>query len=148
MKAFLLEVQDNETCVDKGCDFDRLNLATNPFLETNLELLIDTADRLTAEQSDFHYYQRALQRQQVAIHKRKQAGATHEEIMASMRPLIEPSQKDSLFMLRQMSSYCGQMKKFAAQSFDKLYLLEGLHTASPASPTSSTSSTTDTKEKV
>jgi len=124
--AFLLQFQDDETAVDRACDFDRLDLATNPFLETNLEFLIEAVDKLAVEQTDFQYYQRNVQRQQTLINKRKQAGESVEDIKASLKTITEPSQKDTLLIMQQMSTYCHQVAQFAGQSTDKFTFLQAL----------------------
>lgn len=44
------------------CDFDRLDLSTNPYLEKNLEFLCNWIDDLSGEQFKFNQYTRQLQR--------------------------------------------------------------------------------------
>ncbi|GAV57129.1 LOW QUALITY PROTEIN: hypothetical protein CFOL_v3_00667, partial [Cephalotus follicularis] len=46
------------------CDYDRLQLSTNQFMESNMEYLMDCMEDLTMEQHKFHYYYRSLSRQQ------------------------------------------------------------------------------------
>ena len=58
-----MELEEQEK--EKGeVDFDKLDLSTNPFLERNLEFLIECLDDLGVEQNKFQYHQRAIQRQQ------------------------------------------------------------------------------------
>lgn len=45
------------------CDFDRLDLSTNPYLEKNLEFLCNWIDDLSNEQLKFNQYTRNAQRQ-------------------------------------------------------------------------------------
>lgn len=45
------------------CDFDRLDLSTNPYLEKNLEFLCNWIDDLSNEQIKFNQYTRNVQRQ-------------------------------------------------------------------------------------
>ncbi|KAI3742380.1 hypothetical protein L1987_60060 [Smallanthus sonchifolius] len=45
-------------------DYDRLQLSTNPFMERNMEFLIDCMDDLSMEQQKFQFYYRNLSRQQ------------------------------------------------------------------------------------
>lgn len=58
------------------CDFDRLDLSTNPYLEKNLEFLCNWIDDLSNEQMKFNQYARNLQRQKQDqarwLQKRKQ----------------------------------------------------------------------------
>lgn len=49
------------------CDFDRLDLSTNPYLEKNLEFLCNWIDDLSNEQQKFNQYTRALQRQKQVL---------------------------------------------------------------------------------
>jgi len=116
VEAFLLSYQDDESLFDKGRDFDRLDLATNPFLETNLEFLIDSVDQLAGEQNDF---QRYLYRQS---NQKKKAGEGADEASG----LKEPNLKGMLLNLYQISVYCDEVCSFSGQSFDKHYLLEAL----------------------
>ncbi|KAK8933558.1 Eukaryotic translation initiation factor 3 subunit H [Platanthera zijinensis] len=46
------------------CDLDRLKLSTAPFMERNLEFLIECMDDLSSEQNKLQYYYRNLSRQQ------------------------------------------------------------------------------------
>lgn len=45
------------------CDFDRLDLSTNPYLEKNLEFLCNWIDDLSNEQHKFNQYTRNVARQ-------------------------------------------------------------------------------------
>lgn len=45
------------------CDFDRLDLSTNPYLEKNLEFLCNWIDDLSNEQQKFNQYTRNVARQ-------------------------------------------------------------------------------------
>jgi len=59
VNGLLMELEENNVA---PCDFDRLDLSTNPFLEKNLEFLIECIDDLSAEQNKYQYYQKNLQR--------------------------------------------------------------------------------------
>lgn len=48
------------------CDFDRLDLSTNPYLEKNLEFLCNWIDDLSNEQQKFNQYTRNVARQKQA----------------------------------------------------------------------------------
>merc|ERR1712216_757838 len=53
---------DYDSTMKLSTDFDRLNLTTNPFLEKNLEFLIECIDDLGVELNKFQYHQRNVQR--------------------------------------------------------------------------------------
>ncbi len=59
------------------CDFDRLDLSTNPYLEKNLEFLCNWIDDLSNEQQKFNQYTRNVARQkQVQQHSMMRAMRT------------------------------------------------------------------------
>jgi translation initiation factor 3 subunit H len=137
--ALLLELEESKTM---DCDFDKLDLSTNQFLERNLEFLIDSLDDLSAEQSKFQYHQRNLQRQQaqqtVWLQKRKLENAARkingqdplpEEDPNNpiFKPLQEPSRLESLLITNQINNYSKQMNQFSGNAFAKLFLVNGLH---------------------
>lgn len=66
INALMYDLQGMKTM---NCDFDRLDLSTNPFLEKNLDYLCDWVDELANEQFKFQSYARNTARQRW---KRKQ----------------------------------------------------------------------------
>ncbi|CAM9490258.1 unnamed protein product, partial [Sphacelaria rigidula] len=60
INALIFDLQEGDR-VD--CDFDRLDLSTNPYLEKNLEFLCNWIDDLSNEQIKFNQYTRNVQRQ-------------------------------------------------------------------------------------
>jgi translation initiation factor 3 subunit H len=134
LKSFLFELE-NSKAVEKGTEFERLDLTINPFLEKNLEVLIQCVDDFANEQNKFQIYQRNLAKQQQYINKKKQQGLTEEEL--NVKPLQPPSQLESLLLTNQISNYCDQINSFASHSADKLYLLQGLADEGPSTSTSS-----------
>jgi translation initiation factor 3 subunit H len=138
VRALLIDFDNSNRL---NCDFDRLNLTTNPFLEKNLEFLIDCIDDLSVELNKFQYHQRNVQRirsqQEAYLQKKKQE--THarrlggedvaEEDTSAMqlfKPIPEPSRLESLLITSQVNQYCRQINSFAGQSCSKLFLLGGL----------------------
>ncbi|OAE27626.1 hypothetical protein AXG93_2520s1220 [Marchantia polymorpha subsp. ruderalis] len=124
------------------CDFDRLVLSTNPFMEKNLEFLIECMDDLGMEQQKFQYYYRNLSRQQgqqqAWLQKRRAENmarrASGEEPLPEedsnnplFKPIPEPSRLDSYLITNQVNNYCNQINGFAAQSLSKIYLMDALH---------------------
>jgi translation initiation factor 3 subunit H len=132
IKALLMEL-GQDTSIES--DFERLNLSTNPFLEKNLEFLIECLDDLGMEQNKFQYHQRAVQRQQVQqttwLQKRKAENALRKqngeeplpEVDPSFKPIPEPSRLESLLITNQINNYCKQINHFAGNSFTKIFLV-------------------------
>ncbi|CAN0529589.1 unnamed protein product, partial [Ectocarpus sp. 12 AP-2014] len=122
------------------CDFDRLDLSTNPYLEKNLEFLCNWIDDLSNEQQKFNQYTRNVARQKQQdqarlLQKRKQqnderraAGeeALPEEDSAFDKKLDAPNRMEGLLISNQISAYCSQINKFAGSSFEKLFLAGSL----------------------
>ncbi|WOL01370.1 eukaryotic translation initiation factor [Canna indica] len=140
VSAFMTELEPESPV--KECDYDRLRLSTAPYMERNLEFLIDCMEDLSAEQNKFQYYYRNVSRQQaqqqawlqkrrVENMARKAAGEEPlpEEDPANpiFKPLPEPSRVDSYLITNQISNYCNQINGVAAQSFNRLYLMKALH---------------------
>jgi len=135
IKALLFEFQEDDSIES---DFERLNLSTNPFLEKNLEFLIECLDDLGGEQNKFQYHQRAVQRQQAQqsawIQKKKADNSIRkqngEELLPEtdptnpiFKPLSEPSRLESLLITNQINNYCRHINHFAGNSFTKLFLV-------------------------
>jgi translation initiation factor 3 subunit H len=62
--AFLYELETIPAFAAAPAAFDRLDLSASPFLEKNLEFLIEYLDDLAVEQAKFQAYQRNVQRQE------------------------------------------------------------------------------------
>jgi len=124
LKAFLFDLEKSGSVVDAATEFERLDLATNPFLEKNLEVLIQCVDDFANEQNKYQNYQKNLARQQQYLNKKKQAGYNLEDL--NFKPIQPPSQLESLLLTNQISNYCDQITRFAGQSANKLYALQGL----------------------
>jgi len=137
-KALLWELDE---IAELDPDFERLDLSTNPFLEKNLEFLIECLDDLSQEQNKFTYYQRTVQRQQQqqaqwlqkrktenAIRKNKGEEPLPEEDPTNpiFKPTPEPSRLESLLITNQINNYCKQINHFAGNSFTKLFLVGAL----------------------
>ncbi|CAB4263602.1 unnamed protein product [Prunus armeniaca] len=140
ISAFMTELEADTPVVQ--CDYDRLQLSTSPFLERNMEFLIECMYDLSMEQQKFQYYYRNLSRQQgqqqAWLQKRRAENmarkATGEEPLPEedpsnpvFKPLPEPSRLDSFLITNQISNYCNQINGVAGQSFSRLYLTKALH---------------------
>ena len=124
-------------------DFSRLELNTNPFLEKQLQLLIDCIEDLQQESNKLHSYERAVQRQKAALatlaaKKRAEAAARRsrgeeplpeEDLSANVifKPLAKPGRLDLLLVTNQMAAYLQQVNQFSGQSFVKLFLMQSLN---------------------
>jgi len=135
IKALLYEFQE-DTNIES--DFERLNLSTNPFLEKNLEFLIECLDDLGVEQNKFQYHQRNVQKQQSQqlawIQKRKAENLLRkqngEELLPEtdplnpiFKPITEPSRLESLLITNQINNYCRHINHFAGNNFTKIFLM-------------------------
>ncbi|CAA2957492.1 eukaryotic translation initiation factor 3 subunit H [Olea europaea subsp. europaea] len=122
ISAFMTELE-TDTPV-KQCGYDRLQLSTNPFLERNMEFLIECMDDLSMEQQKFQFYYRNLSRQQAQqqawLQKRRTENmsrkAAGEEPLPEedpsnpvFKPIPEPSRLDSFLITNQISNYCNQI---------------------------------------
>jgi translation initiation factor 3 subunit H len=120
-------------------DLDRLNLSVAPFLEKNIESLLDCVDDLVLEQQKVTTYHKnvARQAQQMTtwLQKRKQENqarrAAGEELLpeedpTQFKPIPELSLLDNYLISNQLSTYCDQLNIACTQSLQKLYVFESL----------------------
>lgn len=120
-------------------DFDRLSLSVQPFMEKNVQSLIECVDDLIAEQQKVTMYHKnvARQAQQMAawLQKRKQENqarrAAGEELLPEedptlFKPIPEPSLVDNYLISNQLSTYCDQLNMASTQSMQKLYAMEAI----------------------
>ena len=136
-QALLHELND----YDQGAlraDYDHLSLSRNPFLEKNLELLLDGIDELHVEMGKLGYYERSVQKQNAqqqaylsrVRHENSQRqanglAALDEDTSPSnpiFKPIPPPSRLDSIIINNQIANNCAQINQFAGQSFSKLFL--------------------------
>ena len=125
-------------------DFERLHLATDPFLEKNLEFMCAWVDDLGAEMHQLQAYARYAYRQKQEqtrwIEKRKEENMVRQAAGEEALPLEdpenpvfrqypEPSRLESLMISKQISHYCHQINAFAGMSFSKLFLASSLREA-------------------
>jgi len=141
--ALLLELQDECGISANSADFSRLELNTNPFLEKQLQLLIECIEDLQQESSKLQHYERAVQRQKsaqsqylakkkaeaVARRARGEDPLPEEDLSGNQlfKPIPKPSRLESLLIADQMSAYCSMINQFTGQSFAKLFLMQSLN---------------------
>ncbi|KAA3454681.1 eukaryotic translation initiation factor 3 subunit H-like isoform X1 [Gossypium australe] len=135
ISAFMTELE-SDTPVTQ-CDYDRLQLSSNPYMERNMEFLIECMDDLS-----FQFYYRSLSRQQAQqqawLQKRRadnmQRKAAGEDPLPEedpsnpiFKPIPEPSRLESFLITNQIANYCNQINGVSGQSFNRLYLMKSLH---------------------
>eukprot|EP00271_Cylindrocystis_brebissonii_P011825 TRINITY_DN29792_c0_g1_i1.p1 TRINITY_DN29792_c0_g1~~TRINITY_DN29792_c0_g1_i1.p1 ORF type:complete len:357 (-),score=93.92 TRINITY_DN29792_c0_g1_i1:404-1474(-) len=135
-------------------DVDRLSLSTNPFMERNLEFLIECMDDLGMEQQKLQFYSRNVARQQaqqLVWHQKRRAEniarkAAGEEPLPEEEPsnplfkaLPEPSRLDSYLITNQISNYCSQLNGFCGPALSKMYLMDAVQSTSGASTSAASS---------
>jgi len=141
--ALLLELQDECNINAKATDFSRLELHTNPFLEKQMQLLIESVDDLQQESNKLQHFDRNLQRQKGAQQQyltKKTAEAKARQLRGEeplpeedlsnnplFKPIPQPSRLESLLIANQMQAYCQQVNQFTGQSFSKLFLMQSLN---------------------
>ena len=123
-------------------DFDRLDLSSNPFLEKNLESLVEEVDNLAQEQHKLQYAERQaykqFQQQQKWLAARRAENEARKERGEALlpeegdpstplfQPHSAPSKLESLLIRNQISVYCNQINSFAGAAFPKMYAAANL----------------------
>ncbi|ORY01099.1 hypothetical protein K493DRAFT_335102 [Basidiobolus meristosporus CBS 931.73] len=116
-------------------NFDVLELSLNPFVEKNLECLIDSIEEHASEQGNFQYWQRSVAREQAKIqqHLSKRKAENASRVAAGQKPLPEedintlfklpqePSRLESMLITSQISEYCKQVNQFSGPALGKLF---------------------------
>ncbi|GAB2278233.1 Eukaryotic translation initiation factor 3 subunit H [Dionaea muscipula] len=140
ISAFMKELEADSGVTQ--CDLDRLQLSTKPYMERNLEFLMECMDDLSQEQQKFQYHYRNVARQQtqqqawlqkrrVENMARKAAGEEplpeEDPLNPIFKPLPEPSRLETFLLTNQISNYCNQINGVAGLSFNRLYLMKALH---------------------
>ncbi|KAH7522892.1 hypothetical protein JRO89_XSUnG0088600 [Xanthoceras sorbifolium] len=131
VSAFMTELEP-DTPVTQG-DYDRLQLSTNPFLERNMEFLIECMDDLSMEQQKFQFYYRSLTRQQAQqqawLQKRRDENkarkAAGEEPLPEedpsnpiFKPIPEPPRLESFLITNRIANYCNQINGYVTILLD------------------------------
>uniref|UniRef100_K3WRY4 Eukaryotic translation initiation factor 3 subunit H n=1 Tax=Globisporangium ultimum (strain ATCC 200006 / CBS 805.95 / DAOM BR144) TaxID=431595 RepID=K3WRY4_GLOUD len=121
--------------------FERLDLATNAYLENSLKNISVWADELAQEHYKFQGYERALQKQRVAYQQwqnrqREENKLRRENDNDDLVPeedpnffksVHQPSRLESLLITKQMNTYCEHINRYAGKSFQKLFLAQKFH---------------------
>ncbi|KAK9466066.1 hypothetical protein V1512DRAFT_264660 [Lipomyces arxii] len=116
-------------------NFDSLDLAIDPYLEKNVEFLIDSVDDYYAEQGTFNYFQRQLAREQSKVQQWIQKTVSENQLREKANlPLLseddwhkhfklptEPSRLDNLLISAQINQYCNQIEEYSSVVSSKLF---------------------------
>jgi translation initiation factor 3 subunit H len=150
MRAMILQLAA-EYPEDVGTNFDSLELTWSPFLEKNLDVLIDCISDLQAEQNENGKWLRQVgrlqQQQQQFLQKRKAENAQRKAngdatLPESLKELevenpqlfklpAEPSKMESLLIANQINYHCEQIIGFGGQTVTKLYMASSLKENAP-----------------
>jgi len=123
INAMLFDLQDSSSNAVAGkglnCDFERLDLSTNPYLEKNLEYLCAWVDDLSNEQYKFQ--------QEIKRDKWRRKNAEGDgQAEGEAKEFAAPDRMASLLVSNQISEYCSQIHHFSGASFGKLFLAGSL----------------------
>ncbi|TYZ68196.1 hypothetical protein PybrP1_012972 [[Pythium] brassicae (nom. inval.)] len=142
VKCWLQEVAHANESVAAN-SFERLDLATNAYLENSLKNISVWADELAQEHYKFQGYERALQKQRVAYQQwqnrqreeNKLRRENDQELLPEEDPnffksVHQPSRLESLLITKQMNTYCEHINRYAGKSFQKLFLAQKFHQSS------------------
>lgn len=108
-------------------NYASLDLSVDPYLEKNLDLLLESVD-------DYNYEQNALQfhARQVAREQNKRKAENANRIANGQAPNNdaiqlpnEPNRLESLLISAQIDRYCGQIEEHSQTACSKLYFASG-----------------------
>ncbi|KAF9157258.1 Eukaryotic translation initiation factor 3 subunit H [Actinomortierella ambigua] len=116
-------------------NFDMLDLSMDPYIERNLEQVMDSIDDHTQEQGNYAYWQRSVEREnkkkaaylanrKAENARRQQAGQQplpNEDVDSLFKLPAEPSRLDHLLITGQIDNYCKQINAFAGPTLSKLF---------------------------
>jgi translation initiation factor 3 subunit H len=141
IKCWLVEnARKNESVAANS--FERLDLASNGYLENSLKNISLWADELAQEHYKFQGYERNLAKQRAAYQQwqtrqreenkiRRENGndvLVPEEDPDFFKTVHQPSRLESLLITKQMNTYCEHINRYAGKSFQKLFLASKFHT--------------------
>jgi len=129
-EAFLVGIKD-----EVPPSYEHLDLASNAFLEKNLEYVAGYLDEIQNENGRIQHYQRQQQRQQSQINaylhkvrtenqvRREREQPEVEEDLTQFKKIAQPSRLPALVWMNQVDVYVDQVDKFARETSLKLFLL-------------------------
>ncbi|KAI9248209.1 hypothetical protein BDA99DRAFT_470719 [Phascolomyces articulosus] len=121
-------------------NFDVLDLELDPFMQKNLEYLLDCSDVQQQELNNYQYWQRSVAREQTKMQawltKRRQENQIRaekgqqplpeDEVNTLFKLPPEPSRLDNMILTAQMHNFTKQLNQFAGPSLARLYSIQEL----------------------
>ncbi|ORX49527.1 hypothetical protein DM01DRAFT_1325730 [Hesseltinella vesiculosa] len=121
-------------------NFDVLDLELDPFMQKNLQYLLECSDAQQQEQNNYQYWQRSVAREQAKMQawlsKRKQENAQRiahgqaplpeDEVHTLFKLPTEPSRLDSMILSAQMHNFTKQLNQYAGPSLARLFSIQEL----------------------
>ena len=121
-------------------NFDVLDLELDPFMQKNLEYLLDCSDVQQQELNNYQYWQRSVAREQTKMQawltKRRQENQIRvekgqqplpeDEVNTLFKLPTEPSRLDNMILTAQMHYFTKQLNQFAGPSLARLYSIQEL----------------------
>ena len=131
-------VQTNDAVATNS--FERLDMATNAYLENSLKNISLWADELAQEHYKFQGYERALGKQRAAYQQWQNRQREENKVLREngedlvpeedpdfFKSVHQPSRLESLLITKQMNTYCEHINRYAGKSFQKLFLAAKFH---------------------
>ncbi|KAI0244434.1 hypothetical protein L0F63_002385 [Massospora cicadina] len=130
-----------------GPNYLALELNAEPYIEKNLQTLLDSFEDFSNEQSTLHYHQRALVREKARIQNYMQSKRaenetrvargqpelpleTEEQVALKFKVPPEPSRLDLLLINHQINSCCSQLNQLVGPALTKMYATQALQSSS------------------
>lgn len=108
-------------------NYASLDLSVDPYLEKNLDFLLESVDDYNYEQNALQFYAR-----QVAREQNKRKAENSNRVANGQAPLTdpvqlpyEPNRLESLLVSAQIDRYCGQIEEHSGTACSKLYFASG-----------------------
>lgn len=108
-------------------NYASLDLSVDPYLEKNLDFLLESVDDYNYEQNALQFYARQVARE----HNKRKSENSHR-VANGQAPLTdpvqlpnEPNRLESLLVSAQIDRYCGQIQEHSGTACSKLYFASG-----------------------
>ncbi|KAJ9052913.1 hypothetical protein DSO57_1029372 [Entomophthora muscae] len=129
--------------VTLGPNYSSLELNTEPYIQKNLQTLLDSFEDFSTEQNTLQYHQRALVREKTRIQNYMQTKRTEnetrvarglgelpleteEQVSLKFKVPPEPPRLDLLLINHQINSCCSQLNQFTGPALTKMYATQAL----------------------
>ncbi|CCG82499.1 Eukaryotic translation initiation factor 3 subunit H [Taphrina deformans PYCC 5710] len=108
-------------------NYSSLDLSVDPYLEKNLDFLLESVDDYNYEQNALQFYARQVGREHVR-RKAENANRIANGQAPNNDPITlpnEPNRLESLLISAQIDKYCGQIEEHSGTACSKLYFASG-----------------------